>query len=341
MSNALPRLKNAPDPTKKQSSSKSSSKTRGSSSHGNHASSSSNATLRLKAAQQEQVMQMQLAREAEILSLLTALNQPVMNAELPATLQAVKAHLYARNYAAAFGQPDYLRAYTARWVSGRALAYRSLFMGIHDLVEESQKRGKSNQITRALCIGGGAGSEILALASLTQELSDFGTRLQVTAVDSADWTLILDEMGSLIKSRWKMNEDTFGLIIKHQDILDTYATLPFQEQDLITCLYTTNELFSASRVKTMSLLSHLSQVCKEGALLVIAESTGSYSEIQVGTKTYPLELILDQKLAGKNGEWEVVCKDQSLWYRVPEESKGKYGLQIENTHMLVRVYRKL
>lgn len=49
--------------------------------------------------------QQHLAREEEILSLLTALSAPVMNAELPATLQAVKAHLYARNYSAAFGQP--------------------------------------------------------------------------------------------------------------------------------------------------------------------------------------------------------------------------------------------
>lgn len=50
-------------------------------------------------------IQQQLAREEEILALLTALNASAMNAELPATLQAVKAHLYARNYTAAFGQP--------------------------------------------------------------------------------------------------------------------------------------------------------------------------------------------------------------------------------------------
>jgi hypothetical protein len=54
---------------------------------------------------ENQDAQQHLAREEEILSLLTALNAPVMNAELPATLQAVKAHLYARNYSAAFGQP--------------------------------------------------------------------------------------------------------------------------------------------------------------------------------------------------------------------------------------------
>lgn len=45
-----------------------------------------------------------LAKEAEILSLLTVLNAPAMTHELTATLQAVKAALYARDYAQAFGK---------------------------------------------------------------------------------------------------------------------------------------------------------------------------------------------------------------------------------------------
>lgn len=236
---------------------------------------------------------------------------------------------------------DYLRAYTARWVSGRTLAYRSLFLGIHELVEESQRRGRLGQPTRALCIGGGAGSEILALASLAKELSESNTAFHLTSIDCADWSRILDEMGELVKTRWQLPLETFQNTFKHQDILDTYEDLPFSEQHLITCLFTTNELFAASRVKTMLLLSHLSQVCQSGTLLVIAESTGSYSEIQMGAKTYPLDLVLDMTLAGKNKAWTVVKKDQSIWYRVPEQSKKKYGLQIENTHMMVRVYRKV
>jgi len=46
-----------------------------------------------------------LSREADILSLLTVLNAPVINGELPATLQAVKAALYARDYMTAFSRP--------------------------------------------------------------------------------------------------------------------------------------------------------------------------------------------------------------------------------------------
>jgi 25S rRNA (uracil2843-N3)-methyltransferase len=237
----------------------------------------------------------------------------------------------------------YLRAYAARWVSGRSLAYRSLLLDIPELVETSQRRARQGQITRTFCIGGGAGSEILALASLTKEL-EFDVKMHVTAVDVADWNEILTEMGDLIKTRWKEQgmetENKFKLEFKRANMLQDFNDLHFEEQHIITCLFTTNELFAESRVKTMALLSHLSNTCKKGTLLVIAESTGTYSEIQMGSKVYPLELVLDMTLVGKNKEWEIVKQEQSRWYRVPEESKGKYELQIENTHMLVRVYRK-
>lgn len=209
------------------------------------------------------------------------------------------------------------------------------------MVEQCQRRGRLEQTTKTLCIGGGAGSEILALASLIKELNNFKTKMQITSVDCADWRTILEEMGNLIETRWKMSSESYSNTFRHEDILDTYKMLPFSEQHVITSLFTTNELFAASRVKTMALLSHLSEVCQSGTLLIVAESTGTYSEIQMGSKTYPLELVLDMTLAGKNKAWTIVQKDQSLWYRVPEASKKKYALQIENTHMMLRVYKKL
>lgn len=240
---------------------------------------------------------------------------------------------------------DYLRAYAARWVPGRALAYRSLFLNIPPLVEQCQRRGRQGEITQVLCIGGGAGSEVIALASLTNHFAEYKIKMKVSTIDVAEWGEILSEMNGLVKTRWEVGDDHFTSNFECSDILETYQNLPFQSQDIITCLFTTNELFSSSRIKTMALLAHLSQVCKKGALLVFAESTGSYSEVQVGERTYPLELILDQTLAnsrpGQSAKWKIVTEEQGVWYRVPEESKSKYQLQLENTHMLVRVYRKL
>lgn len=105
---ALPRLK-AKQESALQSTSKASKQApRRNTKDAGKAASSANAGNAATAARrlaEEEELKYQLAREEEILSLLTVLNQPVMTPDLPATLQAVKAHLYARNYSAAFGHP--------------------------------------------------------------------------------------------------------------------------------------------------------------------------------------------------------------------------------------------
>lgn len=53
-----------------------------------------------------------LAVEAKILTLLSTLNAAIINSELPTTIQAVKAALYERDYAKAFGNEVSLADYT-------------------------------------------------------------------------------------------------------------------------------------------------------------------------------------------------------------------------------------
>lgn len=239
---------------------------------------------------------------------------------------------------------DYLHAYCARWVPGRALAYRDLILDSDAIVSSLQKQSQRSKPFNVLCVGGGAGSEVLAMASLAKEapLED-PTQINVTAVDSGDWSTVLDGLADLVKSRWKLEEDSFRLSFRYEDILETYGSMreALGTTSLITSLFTTNELFAASRVKTLSFLNFLTEACSRGTLLLIVESVGSYSEMTVAGKEYPLDLILDQTLAGKSGGWRIVEKDQGRWYRVPEESKKRYQLQLENTHMLVRLYERL
>src|ERR1700759_4289238 len=45
------------------------------------------------------------------------------SSELPELLQVVKRHLFERDFAAAFGNDDYLKAYALRWSPSRSLAY--------------------------------------------------------------------------------------------------------------------------------------------------------------------------------------------------------------------------
>ncbi|KAI1949183.1 hypothetical protein LOZ57_002553 [Ophidiomyces ophidiicola] len=133
-------------------------------------------------------------------------------------VQTIKAHLYRRDFAKAFSEADEdaLRAYALRWSAGRALAYATIFWGMKDVLF-----GKTR--TDVLCIGGGAGAEILALGAVWRELcaekglldrfSELsvhsggaeekrgdGTTPQdtpelcVTAVDIADWSSVVDRL---------------------------------------------------------------------------------------------------------------------------------------------------
>lgn len=194
-----------------------------------------------------------------------------------------------------------------------------------------------------VCIGGGAGSELIALASLAKHFPSVRglyPRMSVTAIDSAAWTPTVDGIRDLVQTSWQLSTDRFALSFSQLDILDSFTTIDFASTNIITLLFTTNELFAASKTKSLALMNHLSAVCLEGTLLVVAESAGTYSEMDVAGKTYPLHLVLDQTLTARTGAWRIVEHDAGRWYRVPEPTKKLYPLPIENTHMLFRVYER-
>ena len=201
-----------------------------------------------------------------------------------------------------------------------------------------------------MCIGGGACSELIALAwicaekpqgPLTETSDDIlPFNLHVSLVDSAPWDSIVREVQNVLYTQWHLASQNFSSTFFRSDILEDYASLNLGEQEVITLLFTTNELLTSSKSKTLALLAYLSHVCKSGTLLIIAESAGSYSEVNVRAQTYPLDLILDQSLAGKNGAWSIASHESSRWYRFAEQSQQHYPMPLENMRMMVRVYTK-
>jgi len=104
------------------------------------------------------------------------LNPSATQEVLKPLLQKLKGHLYDRDFAAAFGNKEYLEAYAARWSPSRALGYvEALKEAIgHLKVEESAgdelNYGASN--VQIICLGGGAGAEIVSLAGVHTLLHD-------------------------------------------------------------------------------------------------------------------------------------------------------------------------
>ncbi|KAK6458875.1 uncharacterized protein RJT20DRAFT_10138 [Scheffersomyces xylosifermentans] len=265
--------------------------------------------------------------------------------DLQEQIQIVKGDLYNRDYIAAFNSDDKRFAYASRWTPARALAYTSLFSSlpaIQRLMEDPEKEIKT------LCIGGGASSELVALASVFCRLKEYNSKsnssLTVNIIDIADWTKVVGGISDHIKNNWIYNPEKFITNYIHGDVLDVNSNgIDYSSLDLITLLFTTNELFTEKRQETIRLLQTLNKTCKRGSLLLIAESAGSYSNITIGTKKFPVQFLIDMILVGKqgsdDGEWEIVDQTESIWYRInPKEVH--YPMKLENMRFFYRLYRK-
>ncbi|KAJ5744800.1 hypothetical protein N7533_009670 [Penicillium manginii] len=95
-------------------------------------------------------------------------------------IQTIKTHLYQRDFDSAFTDAgeDLLRAYALRWSAARALGYAGLFRTVLKWMENENGNGREKELdtisgtarTRVVCIGGGAGAEIVALAAAWRSL---------------------------------------------------------------------------------------------------------------------------------------------------------------------------
>ena len=163
----------------------------------------------------------------------------------------------------------------------------------------------------------------------------------MTIVDIADWSTVVSNLSAHIKSKWVYKPESFNASFLHKDILS--LELDYSTMDLVTLLFTTNELFCEKRSETVKFLQRLNSQCRSGSLLLIAESAGSYSHITIGSKKFPVQFLVDTILVGKpdanDGAWEIVQLSESCWYRV-DTREVTYDMKLENMRFFYRLYRK-
>ena len=294
----------------------------------------------------------------------------------------MKTHLYNRDFASAFGRQEFLKAYALRWSASRALAYVEVFLGrqirevFWDLKAPAGQVGKDggggcgdcdgdgrvrstrSGKRRVVCIGGGAGAEVVALNAVVQLLGEdeeLQLDVDIHAVDIADWGDVLEKLdGALEGSSTRRAEalrpasskisSTSSIIPQGQSPIttaeqsleptasqsttttpttpttitqDTERNLPQGDslpslhlspsltfhhtniltlslpslqsllfptapQTLITISFTLNELFTTSLPLTTKFLLTLSDVSPSGTVLLVVDSSGSYSEVGIG-----------------------------------------------------------
>lgn len=260
-------------------------------------------------------------------------------------IQIVKGELFKRDYLSAFDSDDKRFAYASRWSPARALAYSSLFASLPEVVA---LLGDPDHQSRVLCVGGGASAEVVALGAVYGQLKgqqpSSASKLHVDIVDIADWTSVVSNLTHFIQKNWYYDGSNFQTNFLNADILAADAQkMQLLSLDLVTLLFTTNELFCEKRKETVNFLHTLNKNCQKGSYLLIAESAGSYSHITVGTKKFPVQFLIDTILVGKpgaeDGAWETVQLSESCWYRV-DTRKVEYQMKLENMRFFYRLYRK-
>jgi 25S rRNA (uracil2843-N3)-methyltransferase len=286
-------------------------------------------------------------------------------------LQEVKGHLYNRDFATAFGKQEHLEAYAARWSASRALGYADLFWGLREEVwgdaAEGDEEGAKEKKRGVVCLGGGAGAEVVALAGvlkmLGREDGHKGAGLSVRSVDMADWSAIIERLAQGVVeapplSKYAsaaiqaangplINPAAFAVSFHQHDILheesDTLSNL-IREADLVTLMFTLNELYSTSLSLTQKFLLNLTNLLPVGALLLVVDSPGSYSTITLNgaEKKYPMQWLLDHTLLNQSKEeakWEKIHEDESRWFRLGLTLQ--YPIELENMRMQVHLYRRV
>ncbi|KAF2087955.1 hypothetical protein K490DRAFT_5953, partial [Saccharata proteae CBS 121410] len=308
-------------------------------------------------------------------------------------LQEVKQHLYNRDFVKAFGRDDYLETYAVRWSPSRALGYLDVFDQLADYIMPTQEPASQDCQTshKLVCLGGGAGAEIVALAGFCKLLDERTSRdknadtdseeatsaserpsprshhFELLAIDIANWATVVDKLQCRVTnppvlSKYAsaaakesnvelLSPKVFQTTFVQSDVLamepaDLSASV--QDADVITLLFTLNELYTTSLPRTQAFLLRLTEALRAGSLLLVVDSPGSYSTITLNgaERKYPMHWLLDHTLLAepKRGEpgalsWEKVMTDESKWFRLPPGLK--YPIELENMRYQVHLYRRL
>ncbi len=225
------------------------------------------------------------------------------------------------------------------------------------------------------CLGGGGGAEAVALATWSSGLAQLQASsvqsdvlMSVDIVDRADWSEIMGRLEPALNDQFKgrsgdikQTQDEihrdgkrFRLSFHQGDVLDlaidSYRTA-LETSNLVTLMFTLNELYTTSKSKATAFLLQLGSLVRNDARLLVVDSPGSYSTVQLGKenvsteKRYPMCWLLDHTLLVLSREehgrpqWEKIVTDESRWYRLPDGLQ--YPIDLENTRYQIHLFRRI
>jgi len=310
----------------------------------------------------------------DILALIRhSLAPTITSPDFKGTVQTIKGLLYDKKWLEAFGDEELLEAYAGRWVPSRVLCFRELFAESEELrkavcgesdgaAEAGEGEGQSESSmgkSRIVSLGGGAGTEVLAIASLIhgQRLLDRREGMEPstsypswTGVDFGPWSGVLEKFSDAFESLWHLDLPS---PCQQMDLLkprspDPLVPLLGGHTSLVTLIFTICELMSQSRPGTIRLMRDLTTNLRSGGLLLVADSASDIAEFELGSsgRKWPVYMVLDAMLLGTKDEegkaqWTKVESEDSRWFRLPEGVADNWPVKLENTRYWYRLYRRV
>ena len=261
-------------------------------------------------------------------------------------------------------------------------------------VTPNSRSGRS----KITCLGGGAGAELVALAGYMRHLRSSATtstqssqegldsgsgtlvNFNIAAVDIADWSTVVQTLSAGICSPPPISKyasaalravnvpladpESFIVTFYRQDVLNMdvqHMASILQDSTLVTLMFTLNELYTTSMGGTTNFLLSLTYILEPGSFLLVVDSPGSYSTVDIGknpnkedsssaAKKYPMQWLLDHTLLEAStigsstnttlgGQWEKLVSDDSRWFRLPEGLR--YPIELEDMRYQLHLYRRL
>ncbi|KAL8751309.1 MAG: hypothetical protein Q9184_006111 [Pyrenodesmia sp. 2 TL-2023] len=263
-----------------------------------------------------------LPQQQNLLNCFTAAFSSRFDEALREDVQRVKGLLWGRDFEGAFAGDGKegtgtrgLEAYAVRWSAGRGVGYADLFCSLGLFEEGLRGEERGSRERKVLCLGGGAGAEVVALAGwmswvrgergVTREDGEGGdeerVQMKVLVVDVAPWSSCLEKLhaalttplplspyaGAAIKAanRPLVSPEDFSTSFQQRDILKMSGgelEETCEGVGMVTLMFTLNELYTTSISKMTGLLLGLTGVLGEGVVLCVVDSPGSYSVVGLG-----------------------------------------------------------
>ncbi|KAF7731022.1 hypothetical protein EC973_001068 [Apophysomyces ossiformis] len=267
--------------------------------------------------------------EQNILSLIRlACTNTFAREDFGSTLQTIKAGFVQRDYEGIFTDAENLDVYSAAYVPGRALCYYEIFCRPQLLKLLSRR-------SRIYAVGSGSGSELVSISAAMTRVPAERQKVDLIMQDIGEWGDVLQTYENSIRDLWKLTPEQLCCSYEQGDVLEDSErrTELIAKADLITFMFVINELF-VKKVPAMALIQSLVKTMKKGAHLLVVESAGSFSHLQVGNRTYMVYMLLDALK-----DLECIVAEDTRWYRYPENLK--YPVDIQNMRYFIRLYKRL